>query len=40
LQREKRIKEVIEITTKNGKRAIKGTCPTCATGMLRILGND
>jgi len=23
---------------KNGRKAMKGTCPTCGTGMFRILG--
>ncbi len=22
----------------NGKKGVKGTCPTCGTGMFRILG--
>jgi hypothetical protein len=28
-----------QITMKNGRKAMKGTCPTCSTGMYRILGN-
>ncbi|MCH2357524.1 MAG: DUF5679 domain-containing protein [Pseudomonadales bacterium] len=24
---------------KNGRKAMKGTCPKCSTGMYRILGN-
>jgi len=27
-----------EITMKNGRKAMKGKCPTCGTGMFRILG--
>jgi Zn finger protein HypA/HybF involved in hydrogenase expression len=27
-----------EVTMKNGRKAMKGTCPTCGTGMFRILG--
>lgn len=27
-----------EVTMKNGRRALKGTCPSCGTGMFRILG--
>jgi hypothetical protein len=27
-----------EVTMKNGRRAMKGTCPTCGTGMYKILG--
>jgi hypothetical protein len=23
---------------KNGRKAMKGECPTCGTGMFRILG--
>ena len=34
-------KEIIdgaEVTTKNGRKAIKGKCPTCGTVMFKILG--
>jgi len=27
-----------EITMKNGRKAIKGTCPVCGTKLFRILG--
>jgi len=27
-----------EIVMKNGRRALKGTCPVCSTGMFKILG--
>ena len=27
-----------EVTMKNGRKAMKGKCPTCGTGMFRILG--
>lgn len=27
-----------EVTMKNGRRAIKGKCPICGTGMFKILG--
>jgi hypothetical protein len=27
-----------EVTMKNGRRAMKGSCGTCGTGMYRILG--
>lgn len=27
-----------EVTMKNGRRALKGTCPACGTGMFKILG--
>jgi hypothetical protein len=28
-----------QVTMKNGRKAMKGSCPTCSTGMYRILGN-
>lgn len=34
----KEIAEAIEETMKNGRRAIKGKCPTCGTVMFKILG--
>ena len=27
-----------EVTMKNGRKALKGKCPDCGTGMYRILG--
>jgi RNase P subunit RPR2 len=27
-----------EVTMKNGKKALKGKCPTCGTGMYKIGG--
>lgn len=27
-----------EVTMKNGRRAMKGTCSKCGTGMYKILG--
>jgi len=30
------IKNPVEIILKNGKKASKGTCPKCNTGMYRI----
>lgn len=32
------ISNASETTMKNGRKAMKGTCPTCGTGMFRILG--
>ena len=32
------IKDAGEVTMKNGRKAMKGKCPTCVTGMFRILG--
>jgi len=34
----KEIKTPVEVTMKNGRKAMKGTCTTCGTGMFRILG--
>ncbi len=31
------MKEAKEITTKNGKKAMSGTCPTCGTTVFRFL---
>ena len=34
----KEIQDGKEITMKNGRKAMKGKCPDCGTGMFRILG--
>jgi hypothetical protein len=34
----KDIKGAKEIVMKNQRKAVKGECPTCGTGMFRILG--
>jgi hypothetical protein len=34
----KEIGNAVEETMKNGRKAIKGTCPTCGTVMFKILG--
>ena len=34
----KEIVDAVEVTTKNGRKAIKGKCPTCGTVMFKILG--
>jgi uncharacterized Zn finger protein (UPF0148 family) len=34
----KEIAEATEETMKNGRKAIKGKCPTCGTVMFKILG--
>ena len=34
----KEIKDPAEVTMKNGRKAMKGKCPTCGTGMFRMLG--
>jgi hypothetical protein len=32
------IKDPVEVTMENGKKAIKGKCAKCGTGVFRILG--
>ncbi len=32
------MKDAQEVKMKNGRRALKGCCPKCGTGMYRILG--
>lgn len=32
------MKESQEVTMKNGRKAMKGKCPACNTGMYKILG--
>lgn len=34
----KEITDAKEVTMKNGRKAIKGKCPTCGTSMFRITG--
>ncbi|HTY88473.1 MAG TPA: DUF5679 domain-containing protein [Candidatus Acidoferrum sp.] len=34
----KEIASGVEETMKNGRKAIKGKCPTCGTVMFKILG--
>ena len=34
----KEIKDEINITMKNGLKAVKGKCPDCSTKIFRILG--
>lgn len=34
----KEINDAAEETMKNGRKAIKGKCPTCGTVMFKILG--
>jgi len=34
----KEIAEAVEEVMKNGRKAIKGRCPTCGTVMFKILG--
>lgn len=34
----KKMKDGKEVTFKNGRKAMKGKCPTCGTTMCRIMG--
>jgi uncharacterized Zn finger protein (UPF0148 family) len=34
----KEINDAVEEVMKNGRKAIKGKCPTCGTVMFKILG--
>ncbi|MBF0217042.1 MAG: hypothetical protein HQL30_08630 [Candidatus Omnitrophica bacterium] len=34
----KEMKDAKEVTMKNGRKAQKGKCPSCGTGMYRIMG--
>jgi hypothetical protein len=36
----KEISAGVEETMKNGRKAIKGKCPTCGTVMFKILGKS
>ena len=35
----KDMKDEQKVTMKNGRKAVKGKCPDCGTGMYKILGN-
>ncbi len=32
------MKDAKQVTMKNGRKAMKGKCPVCGTGMYRIMG--
>jgi hypothetical protein len=34
----KEMKDEQQVTMKNGRAAVRGKCPSCGTGMYRILG--
>lgn len=34
----KEIVDLVEVVMKNGRKAIKGKCPTCGVVMIKILG--
>ena len=38
-KQKREMKDSKEVTMKNGRKAAKGTCSSCGTGMYRILGN-
>ncbi len=37
-KKKREMKNPKQVTLKNKKKAMKGTCPTCGTGMFRIGG--
>ena len=37
-KQKREMSEAKEVTMKNGRKAMKGKCPKCGTGMYRILG--
>lgn len=37
-KKKQEISEANEVTMKNSRKAIKGKCPVCGTGMYKILG--
>ncbi len=34
----KEMKDAVKTKMKNGREAMKGKCPSCGTGMFKILG--
>lgn len=36
----KEMKDVEEVTLKNGRKALKGKCPNCGTSLFRILKSE
>lgn len=32
------MQDAAQVTMANGRKAMKGKCPTCGTGMFKILG--
>jgi hypothetical protein len=37
-KQKREMKETTEVTMKNGRKALKGKCTVCGTGMYKILG--
>lgn len=38
-KKKREMKDPSEVILKNGRKAAKGKCPDCGTGMFKILGN-
>ena len=38
-KKKREMKDTSEVILKNGRKAAKGKCPDCGTGMFKILGN-
>lgn len=38
-KKKQEMEDAKEVTLKNGKKAMKGKCPVCGTGMFKITGN-
>jgi RNase P subunit RPR2 len=36
----KEMKEVVKLSMKNGRNAVKGTCESCGAGMYKILPTE
>jgi hypothetical protein len=39
-KKQREMKDVVEVTMKNGRKALKGKCSVCGTGMYKILGKE
>jgi hypothetical protein len=39
-KKEREMKDVVEVTMKNGRKALKGKCSVCGCGMYKILGKE
>ena len=37
-KKKQEMKDAKEVTLKNGRKAVKGTCPACSTKMFKIGG--
>ncbi len=34
------MKDVVKLSMKNGRNAVRGVCPNCGAGMYKILPNE